>query len=72
MTAQKDELVTGCVDNIVRQFSYPENKFTGFVTRSSGVPIRWLSVDKAGERVAVCSEYVSVWTSYGLKLLIIS
>ncbi|OWZ76111.1 chromosome transmission fidelity protein 4 [Cryptococcus neoformans Tu401-1] len=56
LACSKDELVTGCVDNIVRQFSYPENKFTGFVTRSSGVPIRWLSVDKDGERVAVCSD----------------
>ncbi|KAE8539030.1 hypothetical protein D1P53_005400 [Cryptococcus gattii VGV] len=56
LACSKDELVTGCVDNIVRQFSYPENKFTGFVTRSSGVPIRWLSLDKAGERVAVCSD----------------
>jgi chromosome transmission fidelity protein 4 len=53
---QSSNLVTGSKDNIARIFSYPANEFEGFVTRSSGVPIRWVSVDKAGERVAVCSE----------------
>lgn len=58
--AQANNLFTGSVDNIARIFSYPQNEYTGFLTRSSGVPIRWVSVDSAGERVAVCAEYVRV------------
>ena len=30
------------------------------MTRSSSVPIRWVGMDKKGERVAVCSEYVLI------------
>ncbi|WVQ75997.1 hypothetical protein IAR50_005633 [Cryptococcus sp. DSM 104548] len=56
LASSSDQLITGSVDNIVRHYSYPQNEFLGFVTRSSGVPIRFLDVDKAGERVAVCSD----------------
>ncbi|KAK4685805.1 chromosome transmission fidelity protein 4, partial [Tremellales sp. Uapishka_1] len=56
LTCSSSHLITGSTDNIVRQFSYPENDFQGFVTRSAGIPIRWVSVDKQGERVAVCSD----------------
>nr|ODN89447.1 chromosome transmission fidelity protein 4 [Cryptococcus depauperatus CBS 7841] len=56
MACSANDFISGSVDNIVRRFSYPQNKFTGFITRSSGVPIRWLSIDKTGERVAVCSD----------------
>nr|XP_031860604.1 uncharacterized protein CI109_003935 [Kwoniella shandongensis]KAA5527676.1 hypothetical protein CI109_003935 [Kwoniella shandongensis] len=56
LTCSNTHLISASVDNIVRLFSYPENEFDGFLTRSSGVPIRWVSVDKAGERVAVCSD----------------
>jgi chromosome transmission fidelity protein 4 len=53
---QGSNLITASLDNIARTFSYPGNEYTGYVTRSSGVPIRWVSMDKTGERVAVCSE----------------
>ncbi|WVR04655.1 hypothetical protein IAU60_001666 [Kwoniella sp. DSM 27419] len=56
LTCSDIDLITASEDNIVRLFSYPQNEFSGFLTRSSGVPIRWVSVDKAGERVAVCSD----------------
>ncbi|KAK8847432.1 hypothetical protein IAR55_005290 [Kwoniella newhampshirensis] len=56
LTCSNTHLISASVDNIVRLFSYPENEFEGFLTRSSGVPIRWVSVDQAGERVAVCSD----------------
>ncbi|WWC59498.1 uncharacterized protein I303_102054 [Kwoniella dejecticola CBS 10117] len=56
LTCSKTNLITASEDNIARIFSYPENEFTGFLTRSSGVPIRWVSVDSSGERVAVCSD----------------
>lgn len=49
-------LVTASLDNIARYFSYPENQFMGYVTRSSGLPIRWVSIEKKGDRVAVCGE----------------
>jgi chromosome transmission fidelity protein 4 len=55
---QGNTLITASLDNIARTFSYPGNEYTGYVTRSSSVPIRWVSMDKKGERVAVCSEYV--------------
>lgn len=48
--------MTGSTDNITRSFSYPDNQYKGFITRSSGVPVRWVSLDARGERVAVCSE----------------
>lgn len=51
-------MITASLDNIARTFSYPQNEYTGYVTRSASVPIRWVSLDKKGERVAVCSEYV--------------
>ncbi|ORY30355.1 hypothetical protein BCR39DRAFT_529347 [Naematelia encephala] len=56
LTCSATDLITASLDNIARHFSYPANQFEGFITRSSGVPIRWVSVDKAGERVAVCSD----------------
>ncbi|WVQ83266.1 hypothetical protein IAT38_005405 [Cryptococcus sp. DSM 104549] len=56
LSCSKTNLVTGCVDNIVRLYSYPRNEFDGFVTRTGGVPVRWVSLDKAGERVAICSD----------------
>ncbi|WWD07638.1 hypothetical protein V865_005739 [Kwoniella europaea PYCC6329] len=56
LTCSRNNLITASEDNIARIFSYPQNEFTGFLTRSSGVPIRWVSVDNAGERVAVCSD----------------
>ncbi|WWC86877.1 uncharacterized protein L201_001756 [Kwoniella dendrophila CBS 6074] len=56
LTCSKSNLITASEDNIARIFSYPQNEFTGFLTRSSGVPIRWVSVDNLGERVAVCSD----------------
>jgi hypothetical protein len=55
---QGNTLITASLDNIARTFSYPQNEYTGYVTRSASVPIRWVSLDKKGERVAVCSEYV--------------
>jgi hypothetical protein len=55
---QGNTLITASLDNIARTFSYPQNEYTGYVTRSASVPIRWVSLDKQGERVAVCSEYV--------------
>ncbi|OCF45863.1 chromosome transmission fidelity protein 4 [Kwoniella heveanensis CBS 569] len=56
LSCSKTNLITASEDNIARIFSYPQNEFEGFLTRSSGVPIRWVSVDNAGERVAVCSD----------------
>jgi hypothetical protein len=53
---QEDRLLTGSVDGKVRSFTYPENQFDAFITSAGAVPIRWLTIDKAGERVAVCSE----------------
>jgi chromosome transmission fidelity protein 4 len=54
IAASNEYLVTASVDNIVRRFVGTEPD--GFVTRASGVPVRWVSFDKAGERLAVCSE----------------
>jgi chromosome transmission fidelity protein 4 len=56
LAATSEYLVTASVDNVVRRFTFPGNEHDGFITRSAGVPIRWVSVDRAGERVAVCSE----------------
>lgn len=56
LTASKHLLVTGSGDSIARKFTCPDNVFDGFVTRSAGVIIRWVSMDYAGERVAVCAE----------------
>lgn len=56
LAASKTHLITASVDNIARIFTYPDNEFSGYLTRSSGVPIRWVSIDPQGERVAVCSE----------------
>ncbi|WVQ98084.1 hypothetical protein IAU59_005206 [Kwoniella sp. CBS 9459] len=56
LSCSKTNLITASEDNIARIFSYPQNEFEGFLTRSSGVPIRWVSVDNVGERVAVCSD----------------
>ncbi|EIW71228.1 hypothetical protein TREMEDRAFT_28047 [Tremella mesenterica DSM 1558] len=56
LSCSNSYLVTGSVDNIARYFSYPQNEFQGYITRSSGVAIRWVAMDKAGERVAVCSD----------------
>ncbi|WRT64744.1 uncharacterized protein IL334_001678 [Kwoniella shivajii] len=56
LTCSRTNLITASEDNIARIFSYPQNEFEGFLTRSSGVPIRWVSVDNSGERVAVCSD----------------
>ena len=53
---QSTALITASEDNISRIFSYPQNEFRGYLTRSAAVPIRWVSVDKKGERVAVVSE----------------
>lgn len=52
----KDHMITGCEDGTTRRFSYPANEFEGNVSRSSGVSVRWLSVDRTGEKVAVCSD----------------
>lgn len=54
ITASKEMLITGCLDNIARAFR--GNDFDGYITRSAGVPVRWVQVDEAGQRVAVCSE----------------
>lgn len=54
ITASKDFLVTACMDSIVRAFR--DNEMDGYVVRSHGVPMRWVQVDAAGSRVAVCSE----------------
>lgn len=56
LTASRHHLISASLDNIARLFSYPQNDFEGYVTRSPGVPIRWVQVDQQGERVAVCSE----------------
>jgi len=48
--------VTGCEDGTTRSFDYPANEFAGNLARSSGVAVRWLAIDKAGEKVALCSE----------------
>ncbi|KAL1411681.1 DNA polymerase alpha accessory factor Mcl1 [Vanrija albida] len=56
LAASKTHLITASVDNIARIFTYPDNEFSGYLTRSSGVPIRWVSIDPQGERVAVCSD----------------
>ncbi|MGG6495049.1 UNVERIFIED_CONTAM: hypothetical protein NY603_19160, partial [Bacteroidetes bacterium 56_B9] len=58
LTPQSSNLITASEDNISRIFSYPQNQFQGFLTRATAVPIRWVSVDKKGERVAVVSECV--------------
>ncbi|ORX33917.1 hypothetical protein BD324DRAFT_584077 [Kockovaella imperatae] len=56
LACSRSHLVTASLDNIARVFSYPQNDFEGYITRSSGVPIRWVSIDPKGERVAVCGD----------------
>nr|XP_019008454.1 chromosome transmission fidelity protein 4 [Kwoniella pini CBS 10737]OCF47235.1 chromosome transmission fidelity protein 4 [Kwoniella pini CBS 10737] len=68
LTCSKTNLITASEDNIARIFSYPENEFTGFLTRSSGVPIRWVSVDNSGERVAVCSDDLLSDQQHGIQI----
>lgn len=48
--------MTACKDAAARIYSHPGDEFEGFLSRSAGVPIRWVSVDKQGERVAICGE----------------
>lgn len=56
LSASSEYLVTASVDNIARRFTFPGNEHDGFVTRSPGVAVRWVQIDKAGERVVVCGE----------------
>lgn len=59
--SQDGRLVTGATDGKVRCFLRDGNEysFDGFVTSTTGVPVRWLAISPAGDKVAVCSEWVS-------------
>ncbi len=61
LSFQPSRLLTGSADGKVRSFSYPENAFDGFVTSAGAVPIRWIAVDRAGERLVVVSECVGAF-----------
>jgi chromosome transmission fidelity protein 4 len=53
---QSNHLMTASKDSTAQMFSHPGDELEGYLSRSAGVPIRWVSVDKKGERVAICGE----------------
>lgn len=57
-------VLVSSIDGVVRKFTFDrtsgDHAFQGIVTRAGGVPSRCMAIDGRGERVAVCSDEITV------------
>ena len=53
---QNDGWMSGSEDSLVRRYSKLGTEMESLVTRANAIPIRYISADLKGRRVAVASE----------------
>ena len=64
--------MSGSDDSLVRRYTKLGTEMESLITRANAIPIRYISVDAKGRRVAVASECVLAMSSRKAAELIIA